>query len=369
MSAESGEHSEGEHSRGGTGEKHSRRIDFFQLVSWLQRSRADRALIGHLGSKGLEIGEEWLRLRPHLSLNFPVRDVQAIEHEPANSGRSDRLRLDVNFGGLYGTDGVLPPSFTEYFQLDDRNGHDLGHDKEAVRAFLDIFHHRLYSLLFRAWEKRRYYTTFKRDGSDDISQMLFALTGLDNDAVQQIAGVEGAFSKLRLLRHGALMLQRPRSVAVLQAALQDYCGSIPVRVEQFVESRHALAPEDCTYLTVKKRLVIDGGARAAPRRLGRDSILGTSLRDRSTKIRVEVGPLDFAEFEDFLPGTSTRKGLDGLVRRLVPVHLEHEVRLYLAEREAPPLRLRARADVRLGWTSWVRAEPSKELSVLFAADA
>ena len=339
------------------------RFDFFQLVAWLQRSQRTRALVGHLGSKGIDSGDELLRFRSNLSLDFPARDVERIEHLPATEARDDRVRLEVNFGGIYGADSPLPTAFTEY--LLQQGEDDAGDDKEAVRDFLDVFQHRLYSLLYRTWEKYRFHATFDPEGRDDISRFLFALVGLGTPALREAAGVRDAFDSLRMLRYGGLTTQRPRSAAVLRAVLQDYLGETRVRIRQFIERRVDIPEEDRTVLTRGGRDA-SGKRRRAPR-LGHDTVLGCRLRDRAGKFRVVVGPVGLDEYFDLLPGTPRRRGLDALVQRTAPRHLSFEVQVTLRGEQVPPLILSSKASVRLGWSSWTTSRRGGDQDVLFGA--
>lgn len=343
----------------------SQRVDFFQLVSWLQRTHVGRAEVGHLGNRGLDVGPELLRFRPHLSLAFPARDIERMERVAGGPHEHETVRVELNFGGLYGTDSPLPSVFTEH--LLHRGRTEEGEDIDIVRDFLDIFHHRIYSLTFRAWEKRRYHATWRTDGSDDISRILAALVGLGTRSLVELATDGGTLDRMRLLRLGALMTQRPRSSAVLRAALQDLLGRIPVRIEQFVARQIELAERDRTYLTSSYEGISLGKGLTAPqRRLGVDTVLGASTIQRRTTVRIHVGPLTLDEYEDLLPRAPMRTAIDGLMSCLAPPQLEYEVALTLAGREIPPLTLTAASDVRLGWTSWVRAERGRKQTVVFA---
>lgn len=340
----------------------SQRVDFFQLISWLQRSHPDRAEVGHVGARGLDVGDELLRLRPNLSLGFPLRDVERIERMPSTAGRHERLLVELNFGGVYGADSPLPWVFTEALFVD---GAAEGEDRAAVRDFLDVFHHRLYSLVFRSWEKRRYHATFRADGRDDTSRMIAALVGLGTSGTVEAAEASGALRRSTLMRLGALATQRPRSIGVLRAALQDHLGSIPVRMESFVPRRVEVEPRDRTHLTWRHQGVALGDGGAPGRRLGIDAVLGTTLVERSSTIRVHVGPLSLRDYEDLLPGCDLRRGVDALLRGLAPSHIRYEVALELGGREVPPLILSERSDIRLGWTSWVVSRAGASQCVTF----
>ena len=52
----------------------------------------------------------------------------------------------VNFMGLFGPNAPLPLHITDYARDREANAKD-----ETLTAFLNVFHHRLISLFYRAW--------------------------------------------------------------------------------------------------------------------------------------------------------------------------------------------------------------------------
>ncbi len=59
-------------------------------------------------------------------------------------------RLEQFFFGLGGPNGPLPLHITEYVRERQRNNAD-----STSKRFLDVFHHRLLSLFYRAWAEAR----------------------------------------------------------------------------------------------------------------------------------------------------------------------------------------------------------------------
>lgn len=59
-------------------------------------------------------------------------------------------RLEQFFFGLGGPNGPLPLHLTEYMRERQRN-----HADPTSKRFLDVFHHRLLSLFYRAWAEAR----------------------------------------------------------------------------------------------------------------------------------------------------------------------------------------------------------------------
>src|SRR5262249_14763693 len=120
-----------------------------------------------LGREG-PASAETVRLRPAASLAFAPSDVAALgPAEPPSHARAlpVRFRLTTRFLGLYGVTSPLPTYYAESIAQADP-------DQHRVRDFLDLFHHRLLSLLFRAWTRHHYEVEFLPDGSDDLSRRL-----------------------------------------------------------------------------------------------------------------------------------------------------------------------------------------------------
>jgi len=309
------------------------RYEFFSLIQLLEQSAPEAAPIGHLGPPR----QEALRLRPHLSLGFPARDVEALEKEDG------RWRMTVTFLGLYGSDSPLPPHYTELLLHGDGEG------TETLRAFLDLFHHRLLSLYYRTFQKYQLHASLVEPSRNPLLGALARLAGRDP------ADTSSCIPSMRFLRYTGLLAQRPLSAAALEAALSDFFEGIAVRIEQCVprwvdvpeSSLNSLGVLGCT--------------------LGQDLTLGGRVGDRSGRLRVCVGPLGWADYQDFLPGGMARDYLEEMVAQLKPDHLEHEVSVAVRGDEVPALALDGRRDRRLGWTTWLSSSELSDQTVHFAA--
>lgn len=316
-------------------------FQFFQLVNLVERLQQDMAPLGASGP----VAREPLRLRPALSLGFPAGDV--AEGEWREFPASGRILLTTTFLGLYGSDSPLPVHFTE--SLLPQQDED-----ERVREFLDLFHHRLLSLVYRAWLKYRYYATFRPDGRDAISQVVRGLLGLGTDGLDENVGV----SPVALFRYAGLLSQRPRSAAGLAGQLRDYFDGVPIRIEQCVARWLWIQPGDRNVLGQRKCA------------LGRDFLVGERVRDRGGKFRVKVGPVGLDKYVDFLPPGKGAAELAALVRFYCGDPLEFDIGVTLRGEEVPDSPLGEHGLIgRLAWTSWVKSQPSADREVVFAVPA
>ena len=333
-------------------------FDFFQAVRLLERLGKDRKPVGRMGPPRAEIA----RFRAHLSLSFPPSSLYDLQRP------TEVLPLPlmtVTFMGLYGPSGVLPRHYTEL--LIRLNWEAKGDDKHTLRQWFDIFNHRFISLFYRAWEKYRFYIPYERgeyalSEPDAFTQCLFCLIGLGTpglrnrlrvSAWEEVDGqvqerVLAKIDDLVLLHYGGLLAQRPRSAVGLEAILRDYF-QLPVEIRQFHGQWLVLDPAN------QSRLGEGGGS------LGVNIVAGERVWDVQSKIRIRLGPLRYARFQEFLPdrsATPERKAffmLVHLVQLYVGPELDFDVQLILQAQDIPACQLAEGpgGGPRLGWNTWM----------------
>lgn len=301
---------------------------FFQLVSLLERHYRPETSVGTEGPTENEV----LRFRPALSFAFPVSDVAGLEQL-----RKDppRFRLTTTFLGLYGTTSPLPPFYTE--DLMAREDGD-----EPVRAFLDLFHHRLLSLLYRAWIKYRYHVQFEPSGKDRFSERMFALLGLGAEEVTRRTGLPST----RLLRYAGLLSQRPRSASALEGLLSDFFDDIGVHIEQCTARWVSIPREQKAAIGLNNCV------------LGQDCTLGDKVLSRQSSFRISMGPMSHETFVKLLPGSVGMRTVSALVQWFVQDRFDMDVELLLRADDVPVVRLSSKEEecpTRLGQTTWLSA--------------
>jgi type VI secretion system protein ImpH len=282
-------------------------------------------------------------LRPAMNLNFPNADVVevAVRPEPESGPSQPHYTVTAAFMGLYGVDSPLPSFFTEMI-----------HDQEEpeavrVRDFLDIFHHRLLSLLYRAWAKYRYEVQFLPGGQDDFSDRLKPLTGW-SQAVDF-----SAVPRIQLLRCLGLLTQQPRSAAGLASLLTDFIADVPVRVVQCIHRWISLQPDQKNSLGRNNAL------------LGINCLAGGRVADRSGKFRLIFGPMGYESLLKLIPNGTYFALIVGLTRLYLLDPLDFEMEMVLRREEAPLMRLCDDAPNFLGWTTWLVDGPGDDVSVTF----
>ncbi len=318
--------------------RRGREFELMQLLHLIELFAREAAAIGAQGP----VAREPVRLRPSLSLGFPPGDIAQCEWAVSPEGRG-RLRITATFLGLYGSDSPLPAHFTE--QLLDEQEAD-----ERVREFIDLFHHRIYSLLYRVWRKYRYYATFRADGRDPISEVVRGLLGIATAHLDENLRV----SPLKLFRYVGLLSQRPRSAAGLRGQLADLFAGVAFDIRQCVDRWVWIQPSDRNALGLGKCT------------LGRDFLVGERMVDRSGKFRVCIGPVGFDDYVRFLPDGEATRELAEVVRFYCDDPLLFDVQVTLRGDEVPDTPLGGAAPLgRLACTSWLKSQPCEDKSVVF----
>jgi type VI secretion system protein ImpH len=304
------------------------RFDFFQAVRLLERLQRDRVPVG--GKPGREVA----RFKARASFSFPP---SAIHHLNRPEGPDGTATMTVAFMGLTGPLGVLPICYTELVLERLRAG------DRSLATFLDLFHHRMVSFFYRAWEKYRPAVAYER-GHDPFTQYLFHLIGLGRESgpLRQ----RHSFADEGLLSYSGLFAQRHRPAVVLEALLGEYFG-LPIAVLQFVGQWLRLDPAD--------RSIV--GASGAHNALGRSFILGERVWDEQGKFRLRVGPLSFEQFQEHQPDRPAFRALAEMARLFVDAEFDFDVQLVLKAEEVPASRLSSDpgAGARLGRYAWLKS--------------
>lgn len=310
--------------------------DFFAL---LRRTEVLQPRAPRLGQASRP-GQEALRLGQEPELDFAPAALAKLDLAGA------RPRLGVRFFGLLGPQGPMPLHITEYVRDRARN-----HADPTLARFLDVFHHRLLSLFYRAWAHSQPVVHRDRPAEDRYAAWLGAAIGLD-------ASTRGrdTLPDTAKLHQAGLLGARSRHPEGLTKLLSHYFG-VPVAVRQHVGHWLTLQDEERSHLGTAH-----GRSRAL--RLGRTATIGHKVWDRQYSFRVVLGPLTLAQYLAFLPGMQGWRQLQEWVLLYAGMDKHWDVELCLAGPQVPAPRLGRH--VRLGLTSWLGAgrRPARDRSDL-----
>ncbi len=304
------------------------RFDLFGALRRLQCVHPDKPPLG----RSRRAADDPVRFGQQPSLKFPPTSI--AEFRPGGPGGPGRLL--THFFGLFGPNGALPTHVTE-FVLDRRR--DAG-DVTFAR-FVDVFHHRMLCLFFRAWADAQPTVAFDRPESDRFSSFVGAVCGLGAASFRD----RDAMPDLAKLHFAALLGGRTRHPEGLVAILTTFL-KVPVRLRQFVGHWMAL-PEEY-------RCVLGRSPRTGT--LGRTATIGSRVWDCQSRFGLTVGPLSLRDYLRFLPGKPSLDRLVAIVRNSVGDELDWDLRLVLKREEVPAARLDGSAG--LGRTAWLLGRPA-----------
>ncbi len=258
------------------------RWSVFELIRWLEVHGGTPPL-----AQGAPPATEGIRLRGAASMSVPGGEIEQIvvvgtEDVPA------RVEITTHFGSLVGISSPLPHADV----IKVRRAAIAG-DRRAI-DFLDIFHHRELSLLWKSWTRHRPHLLGTRAEASAGGRLL-----------QRLA-------RDPELHRARARLQGTRSASRLGAVLQRAVGAA-VEVVQCVPRRQKIAPDQQTRLGVANQL-------------GTDTLLGDWTWEAGSGFVVRIGPVNAVAFERLAPGgpdaERVREAVDGWLDRPMSWALE-----------------------------------------------
>jgi type VI secretion system protein ImpH len=297
-------------------------FDFFQVLRRLECACRDRPRLG----EATRPSDEMIRLGQEPSLVFAPASLAGLR--PGREGAPPWLL--VHFMGLLGPNGPMPLHLTEYARDRLRNAND-----PTMVRFLDLFHHRMLLLFYRAWANCEPTVSHDRPEDDRFGGYVGALAGL---AMRAFEDGDDFPDTAKLFYAGHLGLQT-HNASGLAGIIGDFFD-MPARIQEFVG--------DWLDIPLPNRWIL--GRREPAGLLGLSTTLGARTWSRQQKFRVLLGPLDRQQFRRMLPGGSSLRRLKALVRSYAGDEHRWDVRLTLNDRTDEPLHL---GRSHLGWTAWL----------------
>ncbi|MDR1661794.1 MAG: type VI secretion system baseplate subunit TssG [Azoarcus sp.] len=306
------------------------RFDWFEVMRWLEARNPGRPRFG----TALHPRDEIVRISQSPSLNFAPAALTGFD-----CGDRGHVRIEQAAFGLLGPNGPMPLHFSEFVR--ERGEYD---DDYALRAFLDIFHHRFALLFYRAWARVQATVSFDRPEEDHFSRYVSSLIGYGEPALAR-GDAAPDHAKRYAAGHLTRLTRNPEGLAsILQLFL-----ACPFRIQEWMPQWLRIDEKDRTFL----------GLETAASQLGRGAVCGASVFDRQHRFRIHAGPLGLAEYIAFLPGNRFFRQLRDWVRNYASYELSWDIRLILRHDEVPAAQLGAKTAM-LGWTTWLGRTPVGE---------
>lgn len=299
------------------------KYSFFQAVRRLEAIHRDRPGVGLSRSAA----DDPFRLSQEPFLDFAPATLSAFY-----AARDDRpARLVTCFLGLLGPNGPLPLHLTELARERQYNYGD-----KTLARFLDIFHHRLLSLFYRAWASAQPAVQLDKPDTDRFAAFIGSLIGIGTPALRN----RDQFPDNARRYYAGTLARQTRNADGLAAMLAEFF-LVPVDIHEFIGHWLELPLECCTQL----------GRIRSGRNQADGAIIGQRVWDCQSRFRIVVGPVDFQHYLRFLPGGASLPKMISAVKAYIGDELDWDLQIILKRDERPSLRL-GRAGL-LGRTAWL----------------
>lgn len=282
---------------------------FFGLVSFLERVTAGAS---PLGSTAPAHGEA-IRFRHDPDLGFHSADVRSVEI----AEHPRRFEVLTTFLGLTGTASPLPPYIVEGVLFDT-------FEQGTQRDFLDVFHHRAVSLLYRSVIRLNPPVEHRSDASDPWLLRFLGLAGIPPDSSL-------ALQPRHLMVLIPILTKRSRGAVALRTAvtavLHDELPRAQVGIRELAGRWMNVDDDQHTRLGVRNH------------GLGALTVLGRRVYDRRGRFAIRLGILTREQADLFTEGRTLLDRLRAAVSLVLRDPLEYDLELVLDENAAQTMRI------------------------------
>jgi type VI secretion system protein ImpH len=296
--------------------------------------------------RALRLIECRFREKPRIGQSLSPRDdpvrfgqIPSLAFAPSTlaefyKGEERPAKLSVNFLGLFGPNGPIPLHITEYARERQRHAHD-----PTLVEFLDVFHHRILSLFYRAWAVNQKAADLDRQKTARFPAYVGTLFGIGAESLRNRDELP---DNAKLYFSGHLACET-RNAEGLEKIIGDFFG-MPAKVLTFVGQWLVLpAGSQC-------RLGESPGTGS----LGTTAIVGSRFWETQLKFRLHLGPMTLSDLYRMLPVGDAFRRLKCWVLNYAGLEYFWDVQLVLKAKEVPETCL-GRAGL-LGWTTWLKSK-------------
>jgi type VI secretion system protein ImpH len=287
----------------------------------------------HPNRKDYLLDQEGIKFRPFEKYEYPPRDIKSIHFDDGV------ITFILTFMGLYGVNTPIPRCYHEQVAIQQRT---LGAGVVPLQNFLDIFNNRFYWLYYQSWKKYRFYLFLNNSTNNKIVERINSFTG------------RGLFSRTKekvihdfaLLKFSGIFTQRVRNKTGLKILLSYFFPDFKMKINEYIPR------------WIKLTDVPDLGEQ----KLGVDSYIGEYTIDYRSRICLEIGPVTFEDYLDFLPGTDRAKRLIELLRLYLNDGLEFDFKFIIKSATIASVSWE-NEKLRLGSAFWLGKPHTEEVKV------
>jgi type VI secretion system protein ImpH len=283
--------------------------------------------------------QESFRLGQQASLAFAPRELARVDVE-LDSKRKPMAHIKLFGLGMLGPNGALPIHFTELVRerVEAKRDNTLAH-------FIDLFHHRAFTHIYRAWAQSQSAAGLDRSGQETFTPYIARLAGDEPSEVQT-----SALPPHARWASSAHRVRAARNPEGLVSTLSRFFG-VPVHLREYMLQWMPIEPQDQCMLGQPRPSSI----------LGQGAMAGEVVPDRQSRFRLVIGPLDLDGYLRLTPqGSPTGKDLPALieiVRSFIGFEYVWEVELLIRSDAAPQAQLGN--GTQLGWSTWMASDGPK----------
>lgn len=311
---------------------------FLAAARLIQAANPDMPRIG----RSDRISKDPVRFGQIPTLAFAASELRHYRRrDPDEDGPMELLGFSF---GIFGPNGALPNFITEeLLQRDDDGRRD-----EVTPAFANIFHHRLTSLLYAAWERAQIAPGRDRPEADPWEGWIGALQGAHGPDRRAWAHRDELPDELRR-RMAGWMSSGPKSAEGAASVATEAVGA-PVSAIEFVGEWLPISADQRARFAPPQDFGAAGGMR-----LGQDIVVGERYYSLQTRIRLRTAPLGLDHYRDLLRSGRLFPVLRDAMRAYLGLAIAWEVQPVLDVGEAP--RPTLDGSIRLGWDCWLSSSP------------
>ena len=245
-------------------------------------------------------------------------------------------RLQINFFGISGVHGTLPPPFGDL--IAERSVHT----DDTLQDFMDIFNHRLLTLLHKIRQKYWPGLTINEATQHPYASVLFSLCGVANNPLPS----KNEFTKT-LISYTNLFWQEQRSLSGLQRLIQSYFG---YKIECQAWNAQWCHLDEVQYTRLGRQ----------NQALGINTTLGIHTWQQNCGFIIRIHVDNYSEFQSLLPTGSAFHILQNIIQIYCGIHYDVRLHLILDPKDIPTSHLNQ--TFQLGWTTYLQQPNQQQFS-------
>ena len=263
------------------------------------------------------------RFESSLNLNFPKNEIESLNQE------DHRIHLTNLVVGLTGMQGAMPYTYTNKVKQTSRK------QRVEIQKFLSLFNHKLTAQFVDASLSYNLPIRYEVEKENNYLEILHALNGYIRTQHQQY-DLDDYFAEFSGLMQGQ------NNTAYALKTMLSCVFNQPIEIKEYVVEKFSLSQQQQTVL---------GGEN--PFLLGVNTFCGDSIRQIDGKIEIQIGPLPYAQYLQFLPKQALSNKLKNILQSWCSPTLLIDLRLVLAKQDVQPLQLSSTSCIGLAQGAFV----------------